>query len=115
MLDIPGGLRFKAGGAAAAELDGEPAEEPLEALRIARVRRVRDFDGVLEFVSEQRDKAAFCTTDLNGDAEIAVVPLGDDVVRQVAAQGLACELRLNVDDDIGFIQRRDQTAERRGT
>ena len=53
VLDILGGLRFKTGGAAAAELDREAAEHPRQALRIAGIRRLRDFDGVLELVRER--------------------------------------------------------------
>jgi len=58
VLDIIGGLRFGAGRAAAAELDGELDEELLEALRIAHLRRLCDLDGVLELVGEERNETA---------------------------------------------------------
>lgn len=64
------------------ERDSEPLEKALHTLWIAQFWRVRDFDGVLEFVGEQRDEATFCTSDLNGDAQIAIFSPRDDVVRQ---------------------------------
>ena len=97
MLDVLGGLRFIAGRAAAAELDGEPDERPLEALRIADLRRLRDFDGVLERVGEERNETALRPLCLDGDPQIPMVSLRDDVVRQVSAQALTSAL---LDNDI---------------
>ena len=100
LLDILGGLGFVARSTAAAELDGESGEKLLESLRIADLRRVCDFDGVLELVGEERNETALRPLCLDGDPQIPMVPSRDDVVRQVPAQGSTGEFRLDVDNHI---------------
>ena len=73
-LDIFGGLRLVACRVAAGKLHGELGEQPLQALRIARLWRLRHFDGVLQFVGQQRDRATLRTLRLDSNMEIAMVP-----------------------------------------
>src|SRR4029078_3018407 len=99
------GLSRVALGAAAAELDGKVAEHPLQTRRIADVRRLRDFDGVLQLVSEERHETALGSGYFYSNMEITIFALRHDVVGQVSAQGLAFELSLDVYDDVGVVQR----------
>jgi len=49
-------LRFVAARAGAAKLNRHAAEHGFEAERIAQPRLLRDFDGVLQLVREERDE-----------------------------------------------------------
>jgi hypothetical protein len=74
-LDVFGGLGFVRGGAAA-EFHGELGEHPLEAFRAAGGRRLRDLDGMLQFMRKQRGETTLRALRLDGDVEIPIVALG---------------------------------------
>ena len=90
-------------------------EQALDGSRSSHLPVTGDFNGVLQFVSDDRDQALPSSNWTDHQTDVAMIASRHHRVRHEPAEPFANYSELDVGDDVGFVQCRHERGEHLGT